>query len=394
MHKEQRQRLIEKCEGALIVLSSYDAMQWSGDMTVPFRQEASFWWASGINEPGWKMIIDGSRGAKTTLVRPEQSDFQRIFDGSLSDEEAYALSGADAIIAARDFDRMLRQLARTHSVVQTIDMKHHYEFSANPAQAEMVAMLKRHFASVLDCSLQLHQLRAIKTPEEIRRIKKAVAVTTDAFAYVRKQLDTYRYEYEIEADFWSLFRRQNTTHAYEPIVASGHRACTLHYNANTARLSLRSAVLIDIGAYAEGYAADITRTYCLKPTKRQQAVHAALARAQTRCIAVLQPGLPVAEYIDKTDDIMKDALIELGLFSDKSDDEAFRRYFPHAISHGLGVDTHDPLGRPRYFQENMVLTVEPGIYIPEEKIGMRIEDDVLITANGAEVLSASLSTKL
>lgn len=394
MHQEHRKRLTTACDGSLIVLTAYDAVQWTGDMAVPFRQEASFWWTTGINESGWKVIIDGSRGAKTTLVRPETSAMHRVFDGGVSDGEALAVSQADDIIDMNEFERTLRQLAKRHSVVLTIDTKHHHEFIANPAPAELTETLRRHFVSVQDCSVDIYKLRAIKTPEEIRRIKRAVNITCDAFENVRKNLAAYKHEYEIEADFTAHFRKQNTDHAYEPIVAGGGRACTLHYTANSERLSATSPVLIDIGARVEGYSADITRTYCLKPTKRQRAVHASLVAAHEKILALLKPGLPVADYMTQTDEIMKEALIDLKLLSDRHDTETFRTHFPHAVSHGLGVDTHDPLGRPRYFQAGMVLTVEPGLYIPAERIGMRVEDNVLITADGAEVLSAGLSTNL
>ena len=153
-------------------------------------------------------------------------------------------------------------------------------------------------------------------------------------------------------------------------------------------------VLIDIGARVGGYSADVTRTYCLNPTKRQKAVHAALEKAHQAIITLIAPGLPIAEYIDSVDEIMKQALYELGLLDDMSDQEAYRKYFPHAISHGLGIDTHDSLGRPRYLETGMVLTVEPGIYIPEEGIGVRIEDDILVTATGYENLTAALPTSL
>lgn len=393
IHQTNRKRLVDATKGSLIILSGYDAMQWTGDMAIPFRQEASFWWASGIEEPGWRMIIDGVRG-KTTLVRPEVSDIQKIFDGGVTDEQVLGLSGADAVIHMRDMERTLRQLARTHSVALTIDAKHPHEFIANPAQSVLVDVLKRHFSTVQDCSSELHELRAIKLPEEIALIRKAVKLTCLAFEHVRNSLGGYRHEYEIEAEFSAYFRRNNAVHAYEPIVGSGARACTLHYTANSEKLTSRSAVLIDIGARIGGYSADITRTYCARPTKRQMQVHAVLERAHHAIIGTLMPGLPVIEYQKEVDNIMKTALVELGLLRATDDEAAYRRYFPHAISHGLGIDTHDPLGRPRYFKEGMVITVEPGIYITDESVGMRIEDDVLITGMGHEVLSASLSTKL
>lgn len=149
-------------------------------------------------------------------------------------------------------------------------------------------------------------------------------------------------------------------------------------------------MLLDIGARVGGYAADITRTYAIgKPTKRQAQVHAAVAEAQAQIIALIEPLIGIEEYHRQVDVIMKRALMSLGLIANEQDDK-YRTYFPHAISHGLGIDVHDALGRPNHLREGTVLTVEPGIYIPEEGIGVRIEDDILVTAKGKRNLSAKL----
>ena len=227
-------------------------------------------------------------------------------------------------------------------------------------------------------------------------MERAIGLTVEAFNAVRSQLSTLQHEYEVEAAFSYHFRRHGAPgHAYDPIVAGGGRACTLHYVANDQPLQTGELLLLDVGARVSGYAADITRTYAIgEPTDRQRAVHAAVQQAHQQIISLLAPGLSVRAYHDSVDDIMKQALVGLGLMHDLADDASYRRYFPHAISHGLGVDVHDSLGGPDVLKEGMVLTVEPGIYIPEEAIGVRIEDDILITADGARNLSAALSTDL
>ena len=152
---------------------------------------------------------------------------------------------------------------------------------------------------------------------------------------------------------------------------------------------------MDIGARLDGYAADISRTYGLgEPTQRQRQVHAAVQVAQQEIIKLIKPGLLVADYYTSVDVIMKQALVGLGLLRSTDDDATYRRYFPHAIGHGLGVDVHDSLGQPVEFLSGMVLTVEPGIYIPEEGIGVRIEDNILVTDKGHTNLSKALSTSL
>ncbi len=392
-HVANRKRFAEASSGGLVVLAGYQAMQESGDMAAPFVQEANFWWLTGIEQPGWHVIIDTARH-HTTLVRPAMTTVQITFEGQMSDEDVTAISGCDNIIASKDFEAELRQLRRKHSVVHTVYEKNHYDFVANPAAHELHATLSRIFSSVLQCDKQLHALRAIKQPEEIARMRKAIALTCDAFKAVRGQLQEYKHEYEIEADFTRTFRRKNARHAYTPIVAQGDNACTLHYVDNSDKVTQRKMILIDIGARVDGYCADITRTYAINPTKRQIAVHAAVERAQRRVIALLKPGLLVTDYIHEVDEIMKDALQEVDLLKDRNDTDTYRKYFPHSISHGLGIDPHDSLGSPRYFEPGMVLTSEPGIYIPEEGIGVRIEDDILITTSGSENLSRSLPTAL
>lgn len=391
--RQHRTRFFDASDGALSVFTAYDEMQLSGDMAAPFLQESTFFWLTGMTEPGWRLILDSSR-RQATLVRPERSQVQLIFDGSMSDQEVTATSGIDDIIAARDFETTLRQLSRHHTVVATLGEDRDHGFVLNPAPLQLKHTLERIFVKVVSCRRQIAELRAIKSAEEIADIRRAIALTSTAFAEAREQLSSYQHEYEVEADMTRLFRRSGAAHAYEPIVASGSHAVTLHYTANKGKLAANKLLLIDVGARVNGYAADITRTYGLKPTKRQLEVHRAVVEAQREIIALLGPDTLVAEYIARADEIMKNALIHLGLLKDKDDNEQFRRYFPHAVSHGLGIDVHDSLGAPRYFRAGMVLTVEPGVYIAEEGIGVRIEDDILITDKGHEILSRAIPVDL
>lgn len=394
--RHRRDKLSKSLKGGLIVASAYDALQLSGDMAGPFLQESNFWWLTNIAEPSWRLIIEpGPRGVRATLVRPLLSTTQKLFDGEIDEQSMKKTSGITKIIEANDFEQYLRHLAKKHTVVYTPYTKAmRYDFVHNPAQKELHAQLERIFTSVVDCTQDISRLRAVKTSEEIEAIKKAVRVTRHAFESVRAQLETYQHEYEIEADITRIFRRANAIHAYDPIIASGPNAVTLHYTKNNAKVGKKQLLLIDVGARVDGYAADVTRTYCLRPSKRQKSIHAAVLQAEEKIIALLEPGLAVAHYVEMVDAIMKDALMSLGLLKDRQDGEAYRRYFPHAVSHGLGIDVHDSLGAPLHFVVGMVVTVEPGIYIPEEGIGVRIEDDVLITEGGCINLSGGLSTAL
>ncbi|NCU37745.1 M24 family metallopeptidase [Candidatus Saccharibacteria bacterium] len=386
-------KIIESTNGGLVVFTGYNQMQYSADMAAPFLQEGNFWWTTGIDAPGWRVIIDGVR-KKVTLVRPDLSEIQKLFDGGLSDESALQSSDADEIIRAADFESYIRSLQRTHSAVYTITTAPSYDFVVNPAQHDLRAMLGRVFPSVLDCSTVMASLRAIKTEDEIIVMKQAAKLTTQAFSHIAQNFANYHYEYEIEADFTHIFRRQNAQHAYEPIVAADKNATILHYTMNNAKIKKNAMILIDVGARVNGYVADVTRTYAVSPTFRQKQVHHAVETAQRRIIKTIAPHVSLVEYQTKVDEIMKDALEGLGLLKDRLDSETYRKYFPHAISHGLGVDVHDSLGRPKMFLPGMVITVEPGIYISEEGIGVRIEDDILVTETGHHNLTSAISTSL
>lgn len=390
-----RQAVIQKLEGSLLVVPAYTQMQRGNDAAFTFEQEANFWYLTGIDHADWWVIIDGKRG-KSWLVSPDVDDVHALFDGSLSADDARTISGINEVIDRSKGMALLRQSARSHQFVYTIDPPQHHDhfgFTLNPVARDMRELLSRIFVKVQDFRPKLAEIRAIKRPEEIDALQAAIDVTIDAFEKVKSSLVAYKHEYQVEADFTHHFRFNGAAgHAYDPIVAAGSNACTLHYGANNASLKKGTLLLLDIGARANGYAADITRTYAIgKPTKRQQAVHHEVAQAQRDIISLIEPGIGVEEYQREVDVIMKRALMNLKLIHDEND-EKYRTYFPHAISHGLGIDVHDALGKPKYLQENMVLTVEPGIYIPEEGIGVRIEDDILVTKTGNKNLSAKLST--
>lgn len=394
-YKSNRQKLISSLQGGVVILTSFSGMQRDNDSAYPFIPESNFWWLTGIDKPDWRLIIDGGR-QKSWLIPPNLSDVDQIFNGSLSPESAIKISGVDGILTNEQAIDMMHNLARQHSVVYTVyppSRVEYFDFVLNPALKKMRAQLDRIFNDVQDCRLDLAKLRAIKDPYEVAAIKKAIKITAGAFEQVKSNITNYNYEYEIEAEFtYNFIKCGSDGHAFDPIVASGENACTMHYCDNRARLKRRDLVLMDIGARFNGYPADITRTYSLgEPTNRQIQIHQAVDLARRQTIDLLGPNLALSDYQRQSDQIMIEALRQLDLYNTPDD---FRRYFPHAISHGLGVDIHDSLGRPRCLMPGMILTVEPGIYVPAERIGVRIEDDILITDNGCVNLSAAIDTGL
>lgn len=396
--KGNRLRLLDSLKGGIAVFAANTKMQGASDSAATFEQEANFWWLSGIEAPGWWLIMDGLSG-KSWLVAPDISDSHHLFDGSLTPEKAVYTSGADRVLGHDEAIERLRGLAKKHPLVYALgepSYARYVDFTLNPAPKKLRELLERTFTSVHDCRKELSRLRAIKQAAELTAIERAVALTTETFTAVKEGIASNRFEYEAEAELTYRFRRRGATHAFEPIVASGKNACTLHYVDNAGPIGKHQLVLIDAGARVRGYPADITRTFAVggEPTKRQAAVHKAVQDAERQIIALLEPELKVEDYSRAADNIMKEALVSLGLMRSPEDNDSYRRYFPHVISHGLGVDVHDSLGGWKYLQPDMVLTVEPGIYIPEEGIGVRIEDDVVITNGGHRNLSGRLSTDL
>lgn len=391
-----RQCLLDEL-GGTVILTAHTGVQKRADTSYAFAQDANFRCLTGIDAADWRLIID-SRRNKSILVAPDVDETHQIFDGALSFDDAKRISGVDEVLPASGFNDLLASLRRDYSEVYTLgEDPHapHYSFVENPAQQRLRDELAEVFDEVKDCRSALAKLRAIKQPEEIETMRQSVALTVDAFSIAKSKLAELSTEYELEAEFGYAFRRANAVHAYDPIVAGGKNACTLHYVDNSQPLKTGEFVLIDIGAEVDGYAADITRTYAIgEVPERHKAVHAAVERAEREIITLLRPGLSVREYHERVDEIMIRELVNLGLMQHVDDTENYRKYFPHAISHGLGLDVHDSLGKPEVFESGMVLTVEPGIYIPEEGIGVRIEDDILITDDGHENLSQALPTSM
>lgn len=394
-YRTNRQRLAERLNAGIIVLCGYTATQRRGDASFSFDQEANFWYLCGIDYPDWQLIIDRESG-ESWLVMPKVDPIHALFDGNISDREAQRISGVSEVIDQAQARLLLSDLAKKHEVVYTLGMPpyaRYSDFTLNPAPIQLFRRLKRLFKNVSDCRRELAWLRAIKQPQEIMQIKAAANLTTDALQHVKKRLGSYEYEYQIEADLTYDFRRKNAIHAFEPIIASGINACTLHYVKNDHRLQEGDLVLLDVGARLGEYSADCTRTFAIGHlNSRQDMIHHTLQRAQKQIVSLIRPGYSLKEYTASVDRIMKETLVELGLMKDLHDTDGFHAYLPHAVSHGLGLDVHESLGGYDTFIPSMVLTVEPGIYIPRENIGIRIEDDILVTEHGRENLTDGIST--
>jgi Xaa-Pro aminopeptidase len=239
--------------------------------------------------------------------------------------------------------------------------------------------------------LALAKLRAIKQPVELSVMQAAIDLTIAGIELVKTNLTSYKYEYQVEADITANNLRNGAVDVWKPIVAAGKNSCILHSSDNQSPLRNGDMIVIDVGSEIEHYCSDITRTYAIgtQASPRQQAVYDAVKEIQAYGFSLQKPGSLIRENEALVEAFMGEQLRKLGLIS-STERKAIRHYFPHATSHFLGLDPHDTGDYDAPLQAGMVLTVEPGIYIPEESIGVRIEDDVLITDTGYHVMSDAL----
>lgn len=383
---------------APIILTANGQMQRNGDVTYPFRQDSSFWYLTGIEEPDAILVMDKN---KEYIILGEREEWRDTFDGAVSTEKLSHISGIADIMTEKSGWKQLNHRLKKVQHVATLSAPSayvdHYNFYANPARARLIARIKEAAGEeleLLDLRQHLARMRSIKQPIELDAIRYAIGLTEEAIQQVYKKRQKYGHTYEIDAEITGHFLKHGAKHGFPSIVATGAEACTVHHMENTAPVDQNGLLLLDISAEVHNYAADISRTYAInEPTKRQQAVYEAVHEVYDFASGLLRPGVKIRDYEKQVEDYMGEKLRELGLIK-LIEKEEVRKFFPHLTSHHLGLDTHDVSDPDVPLEPGMVLTVEPGIYIPAEGIGVRIEDDVLITETGIEVLSAKLPLSL
>lgn len=385
---------------APIVVTANGQLQRSGDTTFPFTQDANFWYLTGIDEPDVVLVMDKD---KEYLIVPFREGVRVAFDGAIDVSGLARTSGIANILDEKEGWGLLEsRIVRVKHVATIKPLPRYidtYGMYTNPSRKRLLGRLKQCNAEIelLDLSEHMAHMRMIKQAPELAAIRQAIAITGASLkdATRKPKRLRYAYEYELEAEIARGFRRCGASgHAFDPIVASGKNATTIHYLANNAPLSADELVVLDVGAEHDHYAADITRTIALKqPSRRQQQVFDAVKAVQAYAFNLVKPGVTLGDIEKQVEHKMGEKLRELGLIQSIERD-VVRRYYPHAVSHHLGLNVHDVADHSRPLEPGMVITVEPGVYIPEESIGVRIEDDVLITEAGNEILSAGLPAKL
>src|SRR3989344_4246705 len=387
--RENRRKLRALFTGkAPIVLTANGLLQRGGDSTYPFRQDSNFWYLTGIDAPDIVLVMDKE---KEYLIMPDRAKTREVFDGTLSKQTLSIRSGIKTLVSEKEGWRQLSARLKKVKHVATVAAAKSYVdqhgFYANPARSKLIKTIKILNPEVefLDLGRHFVRLRIIKQEPEIQAIRRATEITLKTLKQTSKNLAKYKYEYEVEAELTRAIRGQGAPgHAYQPIVASGLNACQLYYVNNSAIIG-RGPLLIDAGAEVEHCCAAITRTYPAREfTKRQRDIYQAVEEVQQFALSHLKPGVLPKSYEQAVHHFMGEKLRELGLIKTISKDSV-HKYYPHSTSHFLGLDVHDVGDYERPLEPGMVLTVEPGIYVPKEGIGIRIEDDVLITSSGIEV---------
>lgn len=386
--------------GGPIILAAHGLLQRGGDNPYPFHQDSNFWYLTGSNEPDLILVIDED---EEYLIVPGRSGSREAFDGAVDMAEITRVSGISRIIDEdagwQKLASRLKKAKKAYSLEPPAPYIEAYGMYTNPARRRLYERIKsvRHDVRLQDIRGHLVSLRMIKQPPEIQAIRRAIDITSGGLRHVTDPtaLKHYTYEFEIESDLTKAFRTPDSDgHAFAPIVAGGKRACTLHNVGNSGELHTGDLLILDVGSEVSHYAADITRTIAThEPTKRQRQVFDAVLAVQEHALALLKPGTILKEYEARVEAFMGEKLQELGLIEEASR-ETIRQYYPHATSHFLGLDVHDVGDYSKPLEPGMVLTCEPGIYIPEENIGIRVEDDILITNDGHEVMSSALPRQL
>lgn len=394
-----RRRFTERMKpNAIAIFVSNDEVPTNGDALYPFRQNSDLYWLSGIMQEDSMVVLfpdnpDPKFREVLVLVRP--NELKEKWDGKrLRREAATAISGIESVVWLDTLDAMLQTWVHLADTI-------YLDTNENDRKANLLRTREYRFVDEMRSRYPLHQyeraaklmkeLRSIKTPLEIEVVKKSIEITGNTFRRLLRFIKPGVMEYEIEAEILHAFLSQRASgQAYGSIIASGDRARTLHYVSNNQECKDGELVLMDFGADYGGYAADLTRTVPVngKFTQRQKEVYNACLHLHNYAKSLLKPGISIIDYTEKVGEEATSQFLKIGLLSEsdvKNEDgenRAYRKYLYHGISHHLGIDVHDLGTRTEPIQPGMLFTVEPGIYIEEEGMGIRIENNVWITENG------------
>ena len=397
-------------ENTLAIFNANDIMPTNADGSMPFRQNNDLFWLSGIDQEESVLIISpnhSDENMREILFLKETSELIAIWEGAkLTKEDAQKTSGIKTVFWLEELEGKLTELiseadaiflnknthSRSTSEVQTRDDRFRLKIAEKFSSKEI-----KEVASIM------HELRVIKSESEIELMQTACNITEKGFRRILPFIKPGKMEYEIEAELIHEFlKNKSSGFAYQPIIGSGANSCVLHYIDNNKECENGDILLMDFGAEYANYASDLTRTVPVngKFTARQKAVYTSVLHVMKEATKMLVPGTIFKDYNKEVARIMEFELIKLGLLNkhdvQKQDSEnpLYKKYFMHGTSHYLGLDVHDVGSFDSPMREGMVFTCEPGIYILEEELGIRLENDILITANGPNDLMKDIPIEI
>ena len=395
-YTETRKRLAEQLEeGSLTLLFSGNAPKKSADECYPFTTNRHFYYLCGIKEEGIILGLMKVKDEVKSILFIKKADpvMEKWVGKTISKEEAEAISGISEIHYLDAFESTLH-----HAIMSGDVHKIYLDFEVDGFKNDLTK--EQRFAN--DCKERypfvqfgnvhnhISALRMIKSEHEIDKLREAIQVTDEGIRALMENAKSGIMEYALEAHFDFVLKTHGIEdYAFKTIAASGVNATVLHYSSNNSVIPQDSLILFDLGAQYDYYNADITRTFPVegKFTERQKLFYNIVLRANEEVIKMIKPGIPFTALNERVKEIYFEELEPLGLVETMED---VSKYYYHGVSHFLGLDTHDVGSRKVELQEGMVLTVEPGLYIEEEAIGIRIEDDILVTKDGCENLSKDI----
>ena len=404
---ENRKRFVGQMQKkSIAIFVSNDEVSSNGDAIYNFKQNSDLFWLSGVTQEDSMVILfpdnpDPKYREVLVLVRP--NELKEKWDGKrLRVNEAQAMSGITTIVWLDSLDGLLQPWIHLADNI-------YLDSNENDRKSNLLRTREYRFVDEMKSRYPLHtylraakimkELRGVKTALEVEVLQKAIDITDNTFRRLLKFIKPGVMEYEIEAEIFHSFLSQRATGpAYGSIIASGDRARTLHYVSNNAECKDGELILMDFGAEYGGYCADLTRTVTVngKFGRRQKTVYNACLHLHDYAKSILKPGISILDYTDKVGEEATQQFLKIGLIrksdvkNEDPENRAYRKYLYHGISHHLGIDVHDLGTRTEPIKAGMVFTVEPGIYIEEEQMGIRIENNLWITKNGNKDLMKNI----
>ena len=396
--KNRKKFMAQMKPKSIAAFNSNDIYPIGADSTMPFEQHSDIFYLSGADQEETVLLLFPDamdKKHREVLFVRETNDHIAVWEGAkLTKAQAMAVSGIETVYWLSDFDKVFFDLMTEADTIY-FNTNEHYRQAVETQTREdrFIAKCKKDFPAHQWAKSNpiLQQVRGVKEPEELELLQKACDITEKGFRRILKFTEPGVWEHELEAEYLHEFiRNRSKGFAYTPIIASGENANVLHYIENNQQCKDGDLILMDVGAEYANYSSDMTRTIPVNGrfTERQRAVYDAVLQVKNEATKLLVPGTIWAEYHKEVGKIMTSELLGLGLLdkadvqNENNDWPAYKKYFMHGTSHHIGLDTHDYGELKTPMKANMVFTVEPAIYIPDEGFGIRLEDDVVIQQKG------------